>query len=184
MARSRERVYQPLPDHIFSNPQYRNCRSRLLCRANSSISGGINDIDLGFDQLRHKFWNQTSARSISEPFDREVLTHYEALPLKFIEHRDKKWRIVRKRGHAAETIGSPRLLRHRDERPCSTRAHKRDELAPPHRFPRAETLLCLGRLAFFCRAKVAAAKNHWLEANNALCACGAEVSGEGKRRAR
>jgi hypothetical protein len=31
------------------------------------------------------------------------------------------------------------LLRHHSERPCDTRAHKRDELAPPHRFPRAKT---------------------------------------------
>jgi hypothetical protein len=30
---------------------------------------------------------------------------------------------------------SSRLLRHRSERPCDSRAHKRDELAPPHRFP-------------------------------------------------
>jgi hypothetical protein len=27
--------------------------------------------------------------------------------------------------------------------PCDARAHKRDELAPAHRFPRAETLFCL-----------------------------------------
>ena len=27
----------------------------------------------------------------------------------------------------------------RGERPCNSRAHNRDELAPPHRFPRAET---------------------------------------------
>ncbi len=25
----------------------------------------------------------------------------------------------------------------------TSRAHKRDKLAPPHRFPRAKTLLCL-----------------------------------------
>jgi hypothetical protein len=29
------------------------------------------------------------------------------------------------------------------ERPCDTRAYKRDKLAPPHHFPRAETLFCL-----------------------------------------
>jgi hypothetical protein len=64
-------------------------------------------------------------------------------PPKFIEHRDKKWRIAWTGGHAAEPIGPPRLLRHGSERPCDTRAHKRDEFAPPHRSPRAETLLCL-----------------------------------------
>jgi hypothetical protein len=40
--------------------------------------------------------------------------------------------------NGAEAVGTPRLLRRRSERPCNTRAHKRDELAPPHRFPRAE----------------------------------------------
>ena len=36
---------------------------------------------------------------------------------------------------ATQAIGPPRLLRHRSERPCDTRAHKRDKLAPPHTFP-------------------------------------------------
>ena len=43
---------------------------------------------------------------------------------------------------------SPRLLRHRSERPCYTRAHKRDELAQPHRFPRAETYSALQASTF------------------------------------
>src|SRR4029077_19470447 len=41
-----------------------------------------------------------------------------------------------------QTTGPPRLLlRQRSERPCDTRAKKRDEFAPPHHFPSAEMLL-------------------------------------------
>jgi hypothetical protein len=50
---------------------------------------------------------------------------------------------------AGQKSPAPRLLRRRSQRPCDTRAQKRDELAPPHRLPRAETLSCLLRLALF-----------------------------------
>ena len=38
----------------------------------------------------------------------------------------------------ADTISSS-VIATRSERPCSTRAHKRDKLAPPHRFPSLPT---------------------------------------------
>ena len=87
------------------------------------IPGDINDVDMSFDQLRHQFWNQISARSITAPLDREVLAVDEAKPPKFIDHRDKKRRIAWTAGYAAKAIGPPRLLRHRSERPCDCRAN-------------------------------------------------------------
>ena len=84
-----QRVHQPLPDHILGNAEDRNGRRRLLCSANSRISGCINDIDLGFDQLRHKFRNQINAQCICAPIDCEILALDEAKPPKFIEHRDE-----------------------------------------------------------------------------------------------
>ena len=86
---------------------------------------------------------------IYPPIDCEILALNEAQSPKFIEHRDKRWRNAWNGGQAPNAIGPPRLLRHRSERPCDTRAHKRDKLAPPHRFPRAETLFVPCRLAFF-----------------------------------
>ena len=44
---------------------------------------------------------------------------------------------------AQDLSDSPRFLRRRSKRPCDTRTHERDELTPPHHFPRAETLLRL-----------------------------------------
>jgi hypothetical protein len=41
-------------------------------------------------------------------------------------------------GHRGLAADPGPLLRQRSERPCDTRAKKRDELAPPHRFPSAE----------------------------------------------
>ncbi len=62
-----------------------------------------------------------------------VLALHEAKPRKFIEHRDHIRRIAWTDGYAADAVGPPRLLHHRSERTCNPRAHKRDELAPPHR---------------------------------------------------
>ena len=50
---------------------------RSLCSANS-ISGGIDDIDLGFDQLRRKFRNQINVQRIHPPIDCEILPLNEA----------------------------------------------------------------------------------------------------------
>jgi hypothetical protein len=72
-------------------------------------------------------------------FDREVLAFNEPPATQLVE----KGFIPRTRSQATKAIGPPRLLRQRSERPCDTRAHERDKLAPPHRFPRAETLFCL-----------------------------------------
>jgi hypothetical protein len=72
-----QRVHQPLPDHILRNPDDRNSRRRLLYRPNSGIPAGINDVKMSFDQLRRKFRDQISARSVTAPFDREVLAHDE-----------------------------------------------------------------------------------------------------------
>jgi hypothetical protein len=83
-----------LPDHVIRNPQYWNCRGCLLRSPNSGLAANINDVDLSFNQLRHKFWNQIDFRSISAPVYSEVSIHDEALPLKFIEHCDKERRVV------------------------------------------------------------------------------------------
>ena len=107
--------------------------------ANRSISDGINDIDLGFDKVRRKFRNQVNMQCILPPMDGQILALDEAKSPKLIEHRGRSWRIAWTDGQAADAIGPPRVLRHRSERQCNTRAHKRDKLAPPHRFPRAKT---------------------------------------------
>jgi hypothetical protein len=73
--------------------------------------GGINDIDVGFDKLRHTFRNQINARSITAPIDSEVLPLNKAKPPKFIEHRHSKRSIAWTAGYGAKAIGPPRLLR-------------------------------------------------------------------------
>ena len=108
------------------------------------IAGNDNDIHMGFSELSNKSGTKSKCSPYSGPIDNEVLAFNEARPPKLIEHRDKNrilstWTV----GQAADAIGPPRFLRHRRERPCDSRACKRDELAPPHRFPRAETLFCL-----------------------------------------
>jgi hypothetical protein len=108
---------------------------RSVCRAYRRISDSINDIDLGFDQLRRKFRNQINVQCMLPPNDCEILALNEAKSPKFIEHRDTSWRIEWTAGQTPNAIGPPRLLRLRSERPCDARAYKRDELAPPHRFP-------------------------------------------------
>jgi hypothetical protein len=69
-------------------------------------------------------------------FDREVLAFDEAVASQFLEkgHDTGEKQIARLRQQDTQTIGPPRLLRYRSERPCGTRARKGDELAPPHRF--------------------------------------------------
>ena len=70
-------------------------------------------------------------------FDREILAFNEAMTAQFLEERHGHIaRCTRCTKQATQTICPPRLLRHRRERPCDTRAHEREELAPPHRFPR------------------------------------------------
>jgi hypothetical protein len=98
---------------------------------------------MGFDQARHKFGNQINALSVVAPIDREVLALDETNPPKFVEHREPIGRTSWTDGHAAKAISSPRLLRPRSERPCNTRAHKRDELAPPHRLAVLKLLSCV-----------------------------------------
>jgi hypothetical protein len=41
--------------------------------------------------------------------------------------------IARNQYQKTQAVCPPRLLRHRSERPCDTRAGKRNELAPPRR---------------------------------------------------
>ena len=48
----------PVPARAYRRlPQDRNRLGRLLCGANCDISGGYDDIDLGFDQLGRIFRN-------------------------------------------------------------------------------------------------------------------------------
>ena len=131
-----QRVHQSRPDHILCRPDDRNRSRRPLGRANSNIPGSIDDVDLSFDKLRRKFWNQINARSIWVPIDGEILALDETKPAKFIKHRDKRRRIAWTSGHAAEAIGPSRLLRLRCQRPRHGRATNQcDELAPSHRLP-------------------------------------------------
>ena len=132
-AWSGKRVHQPLADHIFGNPQDRNCRCRLLRSANYCVPVDQNDVDMTFDQLRRKFWYQLNARPITAPIDRDVSADDEAKAAKFIEHRRKMRCVAWARGNAADTVGSPRFLRRRTERPSDRSASDKSEnLAPPH----------------------------------------------------
>jgi hypothetical protein len=95
------------------------------------------------DQLARIFRTQLDVWPKLVAFDREVLAANEAPASHLVRQSNIYGRaFAREWGYDTITIGPPRLLRHRSERPCNTRAHKRDKLAPPHRFPRAETLLC------------------------------------------
>ena len=84
---------------------------------------------------RRKFRNQINVQRIHPPIDCEILALNEAQSPKLTEHRDSRWRNAWNGGQAPNAIGPPRFLRQRSERPCDTRAHKRDKLAPPHRHP-------------------------------------------------
>src|SRR5262249_21757034 len=53
-----------------------------------------------------------------------------------------------------EPIGPPRLLSHCTERPCDARAHKRDELAPPHNASPSNDQGCGTRSLALCRGAV------------------------------
>jgi hypothetical protein len=50
-----KRTHQSRREHVIGDPENRNRQRRLLCGANSRISGGQDDINAGFDQLRGKF---------------------------------------------------------------------------------------------------------------------------------
>ena len=95
-------------------------------------------------------------QAIAALINPEILSGDEALPFQFSEHGDVMRRAARTEKQAAEPIGPSRLLRRSSERPCDTRAHKRDEFAPPNVVsPYADTLLPC-RLAFSCRAQAIA----------------------------
>jgi hypothetical protein len=65
------------------------------------------------------------------------LTFDETAASKFVKESHVYSRIARTRQQTTQTIGPPRFLRQRRERPCDTRARQKpDKLAPPHRrFP-------------------------------------------------
>ena len=103
----------------------------------SSSSG--DDIDPCIDQFRCILRHQIDVLPRCAKFDREILAFNETAASQFVQKLHVYRRIARNQYQKAQTIGPPRLLRQRSERPCDTCAQKRDKLAPPHRFPRAET---------------------------------------------
>src|SRR5262249_44110660 len=127
-----QRVHQVGSEHIVCESDDGNCHYRLLCRANSKISAGRNDIDPRFDQFHRKFRNQFNALSILTPIDREVLALDEAGPPKLCEHRDVLRCFTWTGEQAAKVIRPARLLRRSSERPSRRAPEQRDELAPLH----------------------------------------------------
>jgi class 3 adenylate cyclase/predicted ATPase len=81
--------------------------------------------------------------------DREVLTFNKALPPHSFKECSRRIVATWSGKQDAEAIGPSRLLRLRSERRYDNRAEKRDELAPPHRFPRVEDVIVSCRLALF-----------------------------------
>ena len=119
---------------IARNGQRRTCKT--IAADHCGIPADKNDIDMGLDQVRHKFGNQINALSVVAPIDREVLALDEARPPKFIERHEPIGRIAWTVGHAAEAISPARFLRPHSERPRSRHtADKRDEIAPLAGFP-------------------------------------------------
>jgi ABC transporter substrate binding protein len=125
---SRLGLNQPRLDHIVGTPEDRNRCCRQLCSANCSISEGINDIDLGFDEVRRILPSEFTVTSKLATFSREVSSLNEAKTFHLVI-KSGAWRSLPAiRGKDAKAIGPPRFLRERCERPCDNRAHKRDEL--------------------------------------------------------
>src|SRR4029077_5560090 len=73
--------------------------------------------------------------SIIAIFDDQILTFNETEGSQPVKESSKPGHIARNRWEAPNSIGRPRFLRTRSERPCGSRAHKGDELAPPHPSP-------------------------------------------------
>src|SRR5262245_54111669 len=80
-----KRFYQSLSDHIVCDPDDRNRFGRLLYGANRDAPAGIDDIGLGFDQLRRIFRNQIDVRRKMTVIVREVLALDEAATAQFLE---------------------------------------------------------------------------------------------------
>jgi hypothetical protein len=63
-------VHEPLRDHIRGHAEDRNGPGRFLHSANHDSSGGLNDIDFGFDQIRSKFRNQVNVEEAGDTSER------------------------------------------------------------------------------------------------------------------
>jgi hypothetical protein len=125
---------------------------RLLRGANIWIAAAIDDVDLGFDEFGGMLGKLVEVQAIATLIDPQILPGDEALPFQLVEHGDVMRRAARTEMQAAEPISPPRLLRHRTERPCDTRARKGDELSPPHVVSPCRDVIVPCRLAFFRRA--------------------------------
>ena len=72
-----ERFYQALRDHIPCDPNNGNALGCLLYGVNRLGSSSIDDIGLGYDQLRRKLRNQIDMRCKGAVINREVLAFNE-----------------------------------------------------------------------------------------------------------
>jgi hypothetical protein len=76
--------------------------------------------------------NQINALPKRTIFNREILAFNEATASQLVEEGQVYRLTARSRYQETQTIGPPRLLRHRSERTCDRAAYKRNKLAPPH----------------------------------------------------
>src|SRR5262249_13980178 len=135
-ARTRKACDEAAANRIVRNRDDWDGSCRLLqCGDGGSIRE--NDLDLLLHELGRNLGDalRTSVRPVILDCDCATVN-----PPEFTQSLSKssnRWRIDQGAIHYKRD-GRPlaHLLRSRRERPCDTRAHKRDELAPPHRFPR------------------------------------------------
>jgi len=112
---------------------------RLLCGANIRIAATVDDVDVGFDELRGMLGKLVGVQAVPTLVDPQILPGDEALPFQLVEQGDVMRRAARTKMQAAEAIGPARLLGVRAERPRSRRAaEKSDKFASPHGSPQAE----------------------------------------------
>ena len=89
---------------------------------------------MGVDDFRRMIVKPTDAQPKTRIVDHKILAIDETVRLHRVEKRGIVRRIPWTQMQVTQTIGPSRLLRCRSERPCDTRAHKRDKLAPRDRF--------------------------------------------------
>ena len=91
-----ERFHQSLPDQIVGERKDRNRFGRLLYGTNCHAPARIDDIGLGFDQLRRILRNQIDVRCKSAVINREVLALNETAASQFLEKSHVYRHIARK----------------------------------------------------------------------------------------
>src|SRR6185437_1046354 len=137
-----KRFYQSLPDHIACDPNDGNAHGCLLYGGNCLVSSSIDDIGLGYDQLRRMLRNQIDMRCKGAVINREVLVFNETSAPEFVEKTYVKGYVARMRRQATQAINPPRFLGQRCEWQRRHRtASKRHEIAPSHWNPNGKRLV-------------------------------------------